>query len=89
MNENKLFAVEFGEPSTSTYSSDSKTEYVIAKDYQDAEKKAYIYREQKIEAENKKSNSVIDSDGSLKIKDGEDHDLTVRNIRMISNHVVL
>lgn len=89
MSENKLFAVEFGEPTTSTYSSDSKTEYVIAKDYQEAEKKAFIYREQKIESDNKKSNSVLDSDGSLKIAKDEEFDLNVKNIRMISNHVVI
>lgn len=84
----KIFLVEFGKPDLNNFSFDKTADPVIvlARDFEEASKKAFIYAEEQINKE--LSKSVLDSNGSLIIND-EETLLTVKSVKMISEKVII
>lgn len=79
----KLFIVEFGKPDMGGWGSIGGGQsplYVIANSYDEAAKKAMIYAESKIEGQ-----SVVDSDGSLKLNHEE---LRIKAVKLACEEIV-
>lgn len=84
----KLFLVEFGKPSVGNvvyYGNKQDSLFVIAKGYDDAEQKALRHIELKMEGE--KSKSILDYDGSLRLN--EDSEIQVSVVKIVSNEIVI
>jgi len=83
MENKKLFIVEFGEPSYSSYSYSQQPIYVVAMDYNDAAEKALAYVEYKKTINPKK---ILTNDGSL--NNETDEVVKIKGIKIASEEVV-
>lgn len=84
----KIFLVEFGKPDLSNFVSFGRGQdpvFVLAKDYNEASKKALLFAEERLKTQ--KSNSILDSDGSL-ILDNADN-LQVKSVKIVSNEIIM
>lgn len=91
--KSKLFIVEFGTPDgsmtlMSLMNSGQKPLYVVATSYDEAAQKALMYAEAKREENGGDSKSIVTPDGSLRLDDDDDFELTVKGVRIASDEVV-
>lgn len=85
----KIYLVEFGKPDLNNYSSYGMKQepvFVLANNFDEASKKAFIYAENKLN--NDKSKSILDSDGSLRL-DTTEIELQIKSVKIVSNEIII
>ena len=85
----KIFLVEFGKPDLSSYGSFGQKQdpvFVLAKNFDEASQKAFLYAENRLN--NEKSKSILDSDGSL-ILDATEVELQIKSVKIVSNEIIM
>jgi hypothetical protein len=82
----KIFLVEFGKPDLSHFIGFGNNQdyvFVIAETYDDAAQKALLFAENNT----RKSESIIDIDGSLRLQ--ESTCLQVKSIKIVANEIIM
>ena len=85
----KIFLVEFGKPDLSSYVSFGQKQdpvFVVAKSFDEASQKAFVYAENRLN--NEKSKSILDSDGSLRL-DTTEVELQIKSVKIVSNEIIM
>jgi len=85
----KIFLVEFGKPDLGSYVSFGQKQdpvFVVAKSFDEASQKAFVYAENRLN--NEKSKSILDSDGSLRL-DTTEVELQIKSVKIVFNEIIM